>query len=299
MSAAIEASCFTRASGSKRFRPFRLPARGERLIIEPVDLVADKGEILCVSGDVGAGKSVLLKLLSAQTLPSDGYVRVQGFDSKTQTRAAQRLVSYVAPSTSMLRHGGEGSSLIAALARTDDKRARAERAVEIVGLGSVLDRSPATYSSIERQRFDIVLAVLSTPIVVIDDLFCEASDPSASRIAELLTTYARIWGGAVIFSTNAIEMARGLADSVLVLSEGRTVFYGPPDKILNERLPTSFSVTFLGESGVAMASKAHSNGNGNDNGSALAAVDNFATNVVVEGESKFLALFRDILRPSS
>jgi ABC-type molybdate transport system ATPase subunit len=163
------------------------------------------------------------------------------------------------------------------------------KAVSLFGLEPLLDRSPDMYSSGERFAFELVLAVATSPIVVIDDLVLDPKSQLFAQVRELLALQTRVWNGTVVFATRNIDLASRLADTLLLLRDGQVTRYGQVDEVWPQQLPNSFSIDFLGEAGVAVAARYRRNGRQCSN--------DCPTNVTVNSESELLALLRDVLEP--
>jgi ABC-type sulfate/molybdate transport systems ATPase subunit len=161
---------------------------------------------------------------------------------------------------------------------------RAEQAIGLAGLEELQGRSPRTYSTSERWRFEVSRGALSSDILLVDDLFLPCERGATSQLRALLTAYVREWGGTLVFSTGDASDARNFADRVAILEEGRCRVIGPTDEVTPPPPPAAFSVRLFGPSAVAFT-REHSAG---QVGEALA-------DVRVEGESAFLDLFRKVL----
>lgn len=289
MTTAIEARAVSKTLSARRlsfFHSTRPDSDGES-VLQSVSLSLMTGEILCVSGDRGCGKSVLLRVLAGRVVPTSGSVRIHGFDLIREARQARRLVSYVSLEGDWTKFRRRtGRAIIARLASTEDQISRASAALRMLELEELMDRSPFTYSMGQRRCFQIACAVLSAPVVVIDDLFCGLDNASAALVQELLRTDTREWNGAVVFSTSRIEEAKDVADRILVLARGTVVDSAPSEEVALWPRRTRFSIKLQGTSvaiGTPVALRKP------DTSDALSA------DMLLEGESRFLAFLKEIL----
>jgi dipeptide transport system ATP-binding protein len=118
----------------------------------------------------------------------------------------------------------------------DEMRSRAHALLEQVGLSlSMEGKLPSELSGGQRQRLAIARALMLEPKVLILDEALSALDCSVqAQIANLLVELQTSHGMTYLFITHDIAMAAHLADEIAVMSEGRIVERGAPDKILNQ-----------------------------------------------------------------
>jgi peptide/nickel transport system ATP-binding protein len=118
----------------------------------------------------------------------------------------------------------------------DEMRARAHALLEQVGLSSLMEEKLASeLSGGQRQRLAIARALMLEPKVLILDEALSALDCSVqAQIANLLVELQGSRGMTYLFITHDMAMAAHLADEIAVMSKGRIVEHGPPNKILKQ-----------------------------------------------------------------
>jgi putative ABC transport system ATP-binding protein len=147
-------------------------------VLRDIDLRVEDGEFVAVVGPSGSGKSTLLNILGLLISPSSGRYVLDGVDTR---RARPRQLAGLR--ASRLGFVFQGFHLLPHLSVRDntalgglylglpagERRARAVRLLDRVGLGHRLDASPATLSGGERQRAAIARALVAGPSLLLAD----------------------------------------------------------------------------------------------------------------------------------
>ncbi|WP_159498252.1 ABC transporter ATP-binding protein [Microbacterium sp. 18062] len=169
--------------------------RGDRRILDGIDLGVRAGEVLAVSGATGSGKSTLLSLVAGLRPAGDGELRLSGIDSIHLDDASLRRSIAVVPQTSFLLHDTVRENLVLGRRGPDGHELRdaelwhalgiaaAEPVVRALpdGLDTVLGSRGATLSGGQRQRLAIARALLAQPSLLVLDDATSALDPGVER----------------------------------------------------------------------------------------------------------------------
>lgn len=187
--------------------------------LDPVDLEVRRGEFVSVIGPSGCGKSTLLRLASGLDRPTSGEAVVRthdiGYVFQDATLMPWRTVRRNVELLGELAYGNRGNV-----------RARAQQALETVGLSDFADHLPRQLSGGMRMRTSLARALVLEPdLFLFDEPFGALDEITRMRLnLELLALFrARRFGA--VFITHSVDESVFLADRVLVMSPrpGRVV----------------------------------------------------------------------------
>jgi ABC-2 type transport system ATP-binding protein len=200
---------------------------GELQALQEVSFQVDAGELVAVVGPNGAGKTTLLSIVSGIARPSAGTV-IRG--------AAQAgwSVGWVPQACALYSKLSvtENLELFARLEGVADTTAAVRRMLEQTGLQERADEPVGRLSGGNRQRVNVALGLIGDPRVLVLDEPSASLDPGQrERLWEFLAGRAAA-GTTVIFSTHNVAEAQRYADRLLVLGEGRLLFDGTADALL-------------------------------------------------------------------
>jgi len=198
-----------------------------------VDLALPSQGVTALFGPSGCGKTTLLRCMAGLTRAGRGQLVVQGDTWQDDTRfmpVHQRPLGYVFQEANLFAHLSVRRNLAYGQSRVPAAAQRVEwsRAIELLGIGHLLDRMPARLSGGERQRVAIARALLSSPRLLLMDEPLAALD--LARKNEFLPYLERLHRELdipVIYVSHAPDEVARLADHIVVMAEGRAVAAGP------------------------------------------------------------------------
>jgi ABC-2 type transport system ATP-binding protein len=203
---------------------------GDVTALDGVSITVPRGSVLGLLGHNGAGKTTLVNVLTTMFPPTSGTARVAGFDVTKhgdEVRSRIGLTGQFASVDEQLS-GTDNLILIARLLGASRREAR-ERADELLNLFDLTDaakRPAKTYSGGMRRRLDLAASLVGRPDVIFLDEPTTGLDP-ASRIGmwEIVEELVND-GTTVLLTTQYLDEADRLADSITVLSAGKVVASG-------------------------------------------------------------------------
>lgn len=156
----------------------------DKAVLKGVNLEIKKGEIFCLLGSNGAGKTTMIKILSTLLQMDDGVATVNGYDVKTQGNKVRRSITLTGQFTAIddIMSGRENMEMIARLSHVENYKKEANQLLEKFNLLDVADKRVATYSGGMKRRLDIAMSLLGKPSVIFLDEPTTGLDPQ-SRIA--------------------------------------------------------------------------------------------------------------------
>ena len=214
---------------------------GQR-VLDGVSLRAAPGKITFIIGGSGQGKSVFLKHLIGLLRPDSGSIRVDGQEltglSEAKLLPIRRRIGMIFQGGALLASITVGENVALGLvenglASRKDSREKAREKLALVGLEETLDRWPERLSGGMRKRVSIARALTMEPECILYDEPTAGLDPPRSRqIEELIRNVNRTLGTTSVVVTHDMDSVRNLADHVYMLDEGKIVFSGTPEELV-------------------------------------------------------------------
>lgn len=227
--------------------------KGYTTIVDRVSFDVQNGEILCVVGESGCGKSTIamsiLQLLSINGEMSGGHIIMDGQeltslteDEMCEIRGNNISMIFQDPMSSLNPTKTVASQLIEPYMIHKGMKRKAARAEALKMLKDVgipnpekrLDEYPHQLSGGMRQRVMIAMALACQPKLLIADEPTTALDVTIqAQILDLMRTLRKERGTAIVFITHDLGVVAEMADKVLVLYAGHAVEYNTVEKVFN------------------------------------------------------------------
>lgn len=216
---------------------------GDKQALSGVTFRMPTGTVLGVLGPNGAGKTTTINVLSTLIRPTSGSAKVAGYDVVTQAAQVRKsigLTGQYAAIDEMLT-GRENLVLFGELngLTRAQARARADELLEAFSLTDAAGRRVGTYSGGMRRRADIACGLVAEPAVVFLDEPTTGLDPRSRREVWDLVSSLTGRGTSVLLTTQYLDEADALSDSIVVIDHGRVIAEGTADE-LKERVGGSF-----------------------------------------------------------
>ena len=218
--------------------------RGVRVVAEGISGAIRNGELTCLLGANGVGKSTLLRTLSAFQPKIGGEVIIQGRDLSGYTdKELSRLIGVVLTEKPDIRNMTVRE--LVSLGRspyTDfwgnyskDDLQIVDESIRQVGIVNLSRRPIQTLSDGERQKVMIAKALAQqTPVIYLDEPTAFLDYPSKVEVLQLLRRICSEAGKTVFLSTHDVELALQLADTVWLMTREQGVTIGSPQQLARE-----------------------------------------------------------------
>ena len=208
---------------------------GATRALDGVDLEVPSGSVLGLLGPNGAGKTTTVRILTTLLRADSGRAWVAGHDVAEEPNAVRRRIGlsgqYAAVDGNLT--GYENLYMVARLYGMSraDSAARANALLDRFRLAADGARQAKGYSGGMRRRLDLAGALIAEPDVVVLDEPTTGLDPRGRQdtwdvIGELVTD-----GATVLLTTQYLEEADQLADTIAVIDSGRVIARGSPDEL--------------------------------------------------------------------
>jgi len=234
------------------------PAKsGVRVVASGICAGINSGELTCLLGANGVGKSTLLRTLSAFQPKLDGEIFIQGKEIGDYTdKQLSRVISVVLTERCDVRNMsvtelvGLGRSPYTGFWGTlseEDKRV-VDESIALVGISHLAQRMVHTLSDGERQKVMCAKALAQeTPVIYLDEPTAFLDYPSKVEMMQLLHRLSRQTDKTIFLSTHDLELALQIADKLWLMDKANGVAIGTPEDL---SLDGSLA-RFFGRKGIA------------------------------------------------
>ncbi|GIN86675.1 daunorubicin resistance protein DrrA family ABC transporter ATP-binding protein [Heyndrickxia sporothermodurans] len=208
---------------------------GQQRVLEGIDLAVPKGKIFALLGPNGAGKTTLINILSTLLAPDAGSAYIAGFDivnNKEEVKRSISLTGQFAAVDEMLT-AEENLLMIGRLSGLTrlESRSRAIELIEHFDLKDVARKRVRMYSGGMRRRLDLAVSlVVRKPIMFLDEPTTGLDTRSRRALWDIILDLEKE-GVTIFLTTQYLEEADQLADTIAVISNGRIVAHGTPEEM--------------------------------------------------------------------
>lgn len=207
-------------------------------VLKGVDFTVQAGEIFTLLGSNGAGKTTTINILTTLMQADKGTASVNGFDVIKQAEKVRKSISLTGQFAAVddTLTARENLQLIGDLRHVKDSAQTAADLLQKFDLVDAGDRRVVTFSGGMRRRLDIAMSLIGNPTIIFLDEPTTGLDPEArNTMWQMIRQLAK--GGTTIFlTTQYLEEADELADTIALLHEGTIVASGTA-KELKKQVP--------------------------------------------------------------
>lgn len=228
---------------------------GSTVGVYDINMTIEEGEIFVIMGLSGSGKSTLIRLLNRLIEPTDGQLFIDGqeitkFNKKQMLDIRRKKMSMVFqnfglfPHRTLLENTEYGLEVQGV--DKDERRQRAEKALDNAKLLSFKDQYPAQLSGGMQQRVGLARALTNDPDILLMDEAFSALDPlvRGEMQEELLELQANV-RKTIIFITHDLNEALHIGDHIAIMKDGQLQQVGTGEEILTNPA-NDYVRTFIG-----------------------------------------------------
>jgi ABC-type multidrug transport system ATPase subunit len=210
---------------------------GNHLAVDNLSLQIAKGEIYGFLGPNGSGKSTTLRMMLGLLNPSGGNIFINGKSLSTQRSSIMQHIGCIIEKPDFYTYlsAQENLELFGRMSGISDKKSIAS-ILEKVGLTGREKDKVKTYSHGMKQRLGLAQALLHNPEIIILDEPNTGLDPQG--IIELRNTIVQLnkeEGKTIVISSHILPEIEDIADSMILIHNGKTIAQGKIKELLNER----------------------------------------------------------------
>lgn len=199
-----------------------------------------KGEILCLFGSSGAGKTTALELLSGLLKSTDSTILFGGTiwqDARCYTKAQDRSIGYIFQDYALFPHLTVAQNIAYGLRDLPQgqMQSRVEEMIGLFQLEGFENRFPGSLSGGQKQMVALARALARRPgILLLDEPFSALDSTLRRDLQGRLLELKALGDQAIILVTHDLHEAVAVADHMLLLSEGRIIQSGAPRDIVEK-----------------------------------------------------------------
>ena len=231
--------------------------------VDGVTLEIPRGEFWVLLGPSGCGKTTLLRCIAGLERPDSGEISLDGRvvfsrEKKVTLPTEQRGIGMVFQAYALWPHMNVRANVAFPLTtsgrlrrpRRSEIRERVQNALDLVGIGDLIDQPVSQLSGGQQQRVSLARSIVAgNDVILFDEPLSNVDAKVREQLRVEIRSLQRTLGFTAIYVTHDQEEAMELADRIAVLSNGQVAQLGTADEIYNS--PTSrYVAEFVGVANV-------------------------------------------------
>ena len=223
---------------------------GQQVVLDDINLEVEKGEILCIIGQSGSGKTVLFRHIIGLIFPDGGRILINGETLSSPTTTSKEFDKHrhrfgiLFQGAALFDSMSVGENLAFPLrehtSMTEDEIQKLiGESLEMVGLKEIFKhKMPSELSGGMRSRVGLARGIVMKPEIMLYDEPTSALDPiMTDKINDLIVSLRDRLTMTSILVTHDIGSAYKIADKIAMIQEGKMIFVGTPAEIRKSRNP--------------------------------------------------------------
>ncbi len=223
---------------------------GGKRVVDGVSMTLERQEIVGLLGPNGAGKTTTFYMIVGLAKPNKGKVFLDDRDITDDPMyvRARKGINYLAQEPSVFRKLTVEENLLVILETLDiqpvERKTRLKNFLAELDISHLAKQKASSLSGGERRRLEITRALVTEPrFMLLDEPFA-GIDPLAINDIQQIIRRLKKRGLGIIISDHNVRETLSVCDTAYIISEGRVIESGPPEKIVDSELARS---AYLGE----------------------------------------------------
>ncbi len=211
-------------------------------VVDGVTLNLRRQEIVGLLGPNGAGKTTTFYMIVGLAQPDEGKVFLDGEDISNDPMylRARKGINYLAQEPSIFRKLTVEENLLAIMERINipriERKERIKELLDELNIGHLAGQKALSLSGGERRRLEITRALVTEPrFMLLDEPFA-GIDPLAVSDIQQIIRQLKGRGLGIIISDHNVRETLNVCDVAYIISEGRIIEYGGPEKIVESKV---------------------------------------------------------------
>jgi ABC transporter, ATP-binding protein len=218
----------------------------DKVAVDNINLEVKEGELFALLGTNGAGKTATIKMMSTLIMPTDGEIKVLGYDTKKDYMKIREKLNVspqetaIAPNLSVK----ENLEFMAGVYKIKDKDIKINELIKMFKLEEVLKQKAKTLSGGWQRKVSIAIALINNPQILFLDEPTLGLDVIARK--ELWKIIESLKGKVtIILTTHYMEEAESLSDRIAIMNKGNIVQIGTAKELIEKTGAKNFEDAFV------------------------------------------------------
>ncbi len=218
--------------------------------LKHVEFTVEKGQVVGLLGENGAGKTTLLRTIATLLTPTDGNVKVAGYDTQKNPEEVKKRIGVLFGGETGLydrltaRENLEFFAALYGLSKHETK-VRIDELARMFGMRDYLNRKVGGFSKGMRQKVAIARTLIHNPEIILFDEPTTGLDITSSNVFRQLVHQLKRDGKTIIFSSHIMEEVSMLCDSVAMMHKGELVYHGDLDELYKSEGSQDLNYIFM------------------------------------------------------